>query len=148
MGSEPLPQYHIDPRIGLMIWTPVKSFSLSVTTMQSFAPAMAAMIISSPLRPAGGFPFCHQPCPDEARLLVEWQDAAREQNLRPSRPENQASRPARPLPFGISRIPRRISASVSEAMNKCSSRRAAIQARSDSNGYGLTTLMMTLVSRR
>jgi hypothetical protein len=50
-----LPWHHIDPRIGLMIWTPAKAFSLSVTTMQSFALVTAAMIISSPLR---GLPAC------------------------------------------------------------------------------------------
>lgn len=48
--SSSLRQHHIDPRIGLMIRTPPKSFSLSVTTTQSLAPATAAMIISSPLR--------------------------------------------------------------------------------------------------
>ena len=35
---------------GLMILTPSNSFSLSVTTTQSFAPATAAMIVSSALR--------------------------------------------------------------------------------------------------
>lgn len=42
--------FHPPPRIGLTIFTPAKSRSLSVTTTQSFASAMAATIISSGLR--------------------------------------------------------------------------------------------------
>jgi transposase len=38
---------HLAVRIGLMNSTPSKSFSLSVTTTQSFALAMAAMMVSS-----------------------------------------------------------------------------------------------------
>lgn len=45
-------------------------------------------------------------------------------------------------------MPRRISATVSDAMNRSSSRGAAIQANSDSDSCGLTTFLMMFVARR
>jgi hypothetical protein len=44
------PLHQTAPRIGLTIRSPAKSFSLSVTSTHSFAPATAAMIMSSALR--------------------------------------------------------------------------------------------------
>lgn len=44
------PPHQTAPLIGLTTLSPAKSLSLSLTTTHSFAPATAAMIMSSPLR--------------------------------------------------------------------------------------------------
>lgn len=136
-------------RSGLIILIPSKSFSLSVTTTQSWAPATAATIISSPLR---GRPATLPSAINLAQIsaALSSNDSTRPANRAcgPSVPLNHASRTSRFLPRGFSRIPRRISATVSEAMNRSSSRCSAHQASSDSEGCGLTILLMMLVSRR
>src|SRR5439155_8926448 len=67
---------------------------------------------------------------------------------RPSGPENQRSYSLRFFPAGFSRIPRRISATVSEEINNSSSACSAIHATRPSDGTGLVTLLIILVSRR
>src|SRR5207249_8608751 len=57
-------------------------------------------------------------------------------------PENQPSSCPRFFPLGFSSTPRRISASVSDAINRSSSAWAAIQAARDSAGNGLVTLLI------
>jgi hypothetical protein len=66
----------------------------------------------------------------------------------PSGLANQASSRLRRFPAGFSSTPRRISATVSEAMWRSWSICSAIQAISDSDGAGFTILLMMLVSRR
>ena len=97
------------PRTGFKTLIPAKSFSLSVTTTQSFATATAAMITSSALR---GFPAalpsaisCAQTSP-----ALSSNDSIRpaKSACGPSDPENQRSRMSRFFPRGFSRMPRRI----------------------------------------
>jgi NADPH:quinone reductase len=138
-----------DSRIGLTIRSPAKSFSLSVTTMHPFAPATAAMIMSSALR---GRPAAFPSAISRAQIRPAFSSNGRTRPAKsacgPSGPENQVSSASRCLPRGFSRTPLPISARVSEAMNRSSSRRAVIQAISTSDGRGLTMLLMILVSRR
>ena len=66
----------------------------------------------------------------------------------PCPPVNQASRPSFFLVPGSSRMPRRISAIVSEATNRSSSRCTAIQSTRRADGCSSTALLMMLVSSR
>jgi len=66
----------------------------------------------------------------------------------PSGPENQRSSSRRFFPAGFSRIPRRISATVNEDINRSSSDCSAIHATSASDGAGFVTLPMMFVSSR
>jgi hypothetical protein len=82
---------HFATLIGLKISIPSKSFSLSVTTRQSFAMAMAATIVSRLLR---GRPFIFPSAISRAQtsLLVERQNAPGKKRLwtfRPFKPRLQ-----------------------------------------------------------
>jgi hypothetical protein len=66
----------------------------------------------------------------------------------PSGPENQRSNSLRFFPAGFSRIPRRIPATVIEEINRSSSACSAIHATRFSDGAGLVTWLMILVSSR
>jgi hypothetical protein len=91
-------------------------------------------------------PVGHQPRPNEAGPLIERKHPANNA-WGPSGPENQRSNSLRFFPAGSSRIPRRISATVIEEINRSSSACSAIHATQFSDGAGLVTLLMTLVSR-
>lgn len=134
---------------GLIISNPEKSDSLSVTTTQLFAPATEAMIISIALRgrPAA-FPSAINRAQIKAAFSSKEKMRPANNSCGPSDPENQASRSSRFFPRAFSRIPRRISATVSVEMNKSSSRCSTHHARSSSEGFGFVTLLMMLVSRR
>ena len=136
-------------RRGLTISMPAKSFSLSVTTIQSLASAIAAIIASRALR---GLPFAVPSAIKRAQIRPALSSNGSTRPAKsaegPSGPENQASSWSRFRPAGFSRIPRRISATVSEAMNRCSSTCSPIQTSNASEGVGFVMLLMMLVSRR
>ena len=90
----------------------------------------------------------HQPRPNQAGLFVEREHSAANSAWGPSGPENQRSNSLRFLPAGFSSIPRRISAAVSAEINRSSSDCSVIHATSASDGTGLVTWLMILVSRR
>lgn len=95
---------------------PVKSRSLSVTTTQPLDRAMAATIVSKALleRPAA-FP-CTINSPQMSAAFSSNENMRPAKSARgPSVSPNQVSRAVRFLPPGFSRIPRCISAMVSDA---------------------------------
>ena len=101
---------------------------------------------------ASGFPgsatFRHETSPDQGRLLVERQNPPFDSDCGPSDPANHASNRSRFLPFGLSSMPRRISATVREETNKSPSDCTLIHSNSDSDGSGFVILLMTFLSRR
>jgi hypothetical protein len=137
-------------RMGFMIFRPAKCFSFFVTMTQSFASANRG---NDPVERASWPPFRrplgHQMGPNEAGPLVEYQHPPSEQRLGTvGARKNQRSNPLRFLPAGFSKIPRWISATVSEEINRFSSACSAIHASRASDGTGLVTLLMILVSWR
>ena len=140
---------HASGRSGLTMSIPQKWRSLAVATTHPFAAAVAAMIMSSPLRGR----------PARVPSAISWvhASAARSSNGRirpansgcgPSGPANQASRARRFRQAGCSRMALRISATVRLAMNRSWSGRAASHASNGSGGRGLATALMMLVSSR
>lgn len=67
-------------------------------------------------RPAAGLPVGHEARPDQGGRLVKGKNPAGEQRLRTLGTAKPAFQIVRLLPAGFSRMPRRISAIVSEAM--------------------------------
>src|ERR1035438_2986437 len=136
-------------RMGLTTFRPAKSLSLSVTRAQSFTSATAAMIMSSGLR---GRPGTVPPAISRAQTRAAFSSNGRTRPANracgPSGPANQRSSSLRFFPAGFSSNPRRISATVREVINRSSSDRPAIHATRASDGMGLATLLMILVSRR
>ena len=139
----------VTARIGLTIVSPAKSLSLSVATTQSFASAIAAIIMSSALR---GRPVAVPPAIKRAQMSAAFSSkgSTRPANRAggPVGPENQLSSSRRFRPAGRSSTPRLTSAMVSEEMNKSSSVCAAIHPTSAGEGTGFTMLLMMLVSSR
>jgi hypothetical protein len=86
--------------------------------------------------------------PRESSLFIEGEDAPSKQRLRTLRTAEPSVELIGFLPGGFSSTPLRISANVSDAMNRSSSDCSAIQAISDSDGAGLVKLLMMLVSSR
>ena len=111
--------HQIASRRGLTISMSAKSLSLSVTTMQSLASATAAIIVSRALR---GLPFAVPSAISRAQIRPARSSNGSTRPAKsaegPSGPENQASSWSRFRPAGFSNAPRRISATVSEAMNQ------------------------------
>lgn len=140
---------HRGVRNGLRTSRPEKCFSLSVTITQSFVSATAATIISRSLL---GFPAVRPSDIRRAQTNAAFSSNGNilplNSDCGPSGPANQASNRSRFLPFGLSNMPRRISATVREEMNKSPSDCAPIHSNSDSEGSGFVILLITLVSSR
>ena len=104
-------------RRGLTISMSAKSFSLSVTTIQSLACAIDAIIVSRALQ---GLPLAVPSAIKRAQIRPALSSNGSTRPAKstdgPSGPENQASSWSRFRPAGFSRIPHRISATVSEAI--------------------------------
>lgn len=136
-------------RIGLRKSRPEKCFSLSVTITHPFASATAATIISSSLL---GFPATRPSDMRRAQSNAAFSSNGKTRPLKsacgPSGPANHASKRSRFFPLGLSRMPRLISATVKEEMNNSPSACALIHSSSNSDGPGLVTLLIMLVSRR
>ena len=137
-------------RMGLKTFSPAKSLSFSVTITQSFASAIAAMIMSSGLR---GRPFAVPSAISraqiEAGLFIEREHPAGEQRLRAL----GTGKPTLQLPALLSggllqNSAPDLSDCHGEEINRSSSACSAIHATSASDGAGLVTLLMMLVSRR
>ena len=126
-----------------------KSFSLSVTTTHSLASATAAMIVSSALR---GRPRALASAINRAQISAAGSSKARIRPAKracgPSDPSNYASSWLRRRPAGFSDTPRRISAIVSDAMNRSSSICSDIHLSNDADGIGFAILLIMLVSSR
>ena len=134
---------------GLRTSMPGKCLSLSVTTTQSFTSATAATIISRSLL---GFPTAR---PSDIRRAQTNAAFSSNDNILPlnsdcgpSGPANHASNRSRFFPLGLSSMPRRISATVREEMNKSPSDCTPIHSNSDWDGSGFVILLMTFVPRR
>lgn len=132
-----------------MNFRPPKCFSLSVTTMQSFASAMAASIMSNALR---GFPVRVPSAMIRPQMIAA---CSSKERIRPANtacgpfsPVNHCSSSRRLLPAGVVCTPRQISATLSDEMSKSPSACSLSQASSDADGAGLVGLERILVSSR
>ncbi len=140
---------HRGVRKGLRTSSPEKCFSLSVTIMHSFVSATAATIISKSLL---GFPAARPSDMRRAQASAAFSSNGNilplNSDCGPSGPANHASNRSRFLPFGLSSMPRRISAIVREEMNKSPSDCTPIHSNNDSDGSGFVILLIMFVSRR
>jgi hypothetical protein len=126
-----------------------KCRSFAVTTMQLFAAAIAAIIISMGLR--------DRPNNLPSAMIRPHSIAERSSNARmrsrnsargPSGPANHVSKSRRLRPSGNSRMPRQISAIVSVAINRSDPDRLSIQSATAGAGFGLRESLTMFVSRR